>query len=309
MRISVITPVYNGANYIEETVLSVLKAAEGYDVEYLVVDDGSNDQTREILKRYSHKVKVIQQINAGESAAVNTGFTNAVGDFILVVSADDPLFTPRIFDGVESFFDTNPDVAVWYPNWNMIDQDGNKIKTVRVDEFALERLLGRFVCLPGPGAFIRRSEALKIGGRNVKWKYVGDYDFWLRIAQLGFFQNRDEVLAQWRFHNESTSISKRGPDMMSEQISVIEEFVTANNLTSRMIRMSRAHSHYYAAITAFQFNYMLGVKTLIRAFLIGRFLSNDFKFKTIVYLLFYPLSTKGSKSLKKLLLFNKGKIR
>jgi glycosyltransferase involved in cell wall biosynthesis len=308
MRISVITPVYNGANYIGETVLSVLKAADGYDVEYIVVDDGSTDETSSILQEFGSRIKLVTQNNGGESRAVNEGIRNATGDFILVVSADDPLFTPKIFDGVESFFDTNPDIVVWYPNWNMIDQDGNKIKTVWVDEFSLDRLLGRFVCLPGPGTFIRKAEALKIRGRNVKWKYVGDYDFWLRIAQLGSFQKRDEVLAQWRFHKESTSISKRGPEMMREQISVIEEFVTTHNLTSRMIRMSRAHSHYYASITAFQFNYMLGVKTLIRAFLIRGFLSNDFKFKTITYLLFYPLITKGSKSLKKLLFFNKGEI-
>jgi glycosyltransferase involved in cell wall biosynthesis len=308
MRISVITPVYNGANYIEETVLSVLKAAEGYNVEYLVIDDGSTDQTSEILKKYSHKIKVIQQINAGESAAVNTGFNNSAGDFILVVSADDPLFTSAIFDGVVEFFDNNPEVVVWYPNWNMIDQDGHIIKTVRVDEFSLERLLGRFICLPGPGTFIRKAEALKIGGRNVRWKYVGDYDFWLRIATLGSLSKRDGVLAQWRFHNESTSISKRGPEMMREQISVIEEFISTNKLTRRMIRMSRAHSHFQAAITAVRFNYMLGVKTLIKAFLIGRFLSYEFKFKTIAYHFFTPLSIKVSKSLEKLLLLNKRKI-
>jgi hypothetical protein len=187
----------------------------------------------------------------------------------------------------------------------MIDETGAALKVIQVQEYSDERLIGRYLCLPGPGTFIRKSSAVAINGRQEKWRFVGDYDFWLRISRLGTLQKRDGVLAQWRLHEESTSIAKRGIPMMEEQVLVIEEFISRNVLSKRMIRMSRAHAKYFASITAFQFNYMLGVKTLIKAFVIGKFLSHDFNFRTIAYLLFDPLRIRVSKSLKKLSIYNK----
>ena len=248
MRISVITPVYNGEKYIEETVISVLKASEVHEIEYLVINDGSTDQTSQILKKYSEKISIIHQPNSGESAAVNTGFHQALGDIVLVVSADDPLYTPAVFDGVVEFFDNNPEVVVWYPNWNMIDQDGNLIRSVEVDEFSDEKLIGRFICLPGPGALIRKSAALQIGGRRLKWKYVGDYDFWLRISRIGSLRKRDAVLAQWRFHDDSISNSSRDSQMYHEIVEVVDDFLAEFEIDKSLSRMARANSLYYASL-------------------------------------------------------------
>jgi glycosyltransferase involved in cell wall biosynthesis len=250
MRISVITPVYNGEKYIEETVLSVLKAIGDLDIEYLVVDDGSKDETAKILQAYSGKIKILKQANQGEASAVNTGIMNASGDFVLIVSADDPLFTANIFEGVSEFFDTNPNIVVWYPNWNMIDQEGGVIRSVNVDEYSEDSLIGRFKCLPGPGAFIRKSAALRIEGRRKKWKFVSDYDFWLRISRIGQLQKRDAILAQWRFHEDSTSVSQRGEEMFNERIAVIEEFVKEFSIPKPLARKARAHAYYFASLLA-----------------------------------------------------------
>ena len=289
-RISVITPVFNGANYIEEKVLSVLNASAGHEIEYIVVDDGSTDQTSQILEKYSNKVSVIHQTNSGESAAVNTGFRGATGDFVLVVSADDPLFTPAIFDGVVEFFDTNSEIVVWYPSWKMIDQDGNLIRTVEVDEYSDEKLIGRFICLPGPGAFIRKSVALQIGGRRVKWKYVGDYDFWLRISRFGKLKKRDAVLAQWRFHEESTSISQRGKKMFEERIAVIEEFLSEFGIPDPLARMARAHAHYFAALLSYYSKEIRGRRTLLKSFWIRRGIVEESQLRVVAYVALLPLS-------------------
>ena len=290
MRISVITPVYNGAKYIEETLVSVLKASETYDIEYLVIDDGSIDETSQILEKYSTKISVFHQTNAGESAAVNTGFNHASGDFVLVVSADDPLFTPAIFDGVVDFFDNNPEVVVWYPNWNMIDQDGNLIRTVEVDEYSDEKLIGRFICLPGPGAFIRKSAALQIGGRRVKWKYVGDYDFWLRISRVGNLKKRDAILAQWRFHDESTSISQRGKKMFEERITVIDEFVNEFSIANPLSRIAKAHAHYFASLLSYYSKEIPGRRALLKSILIRRGIVEEAQLRIFIYVLLMPLS-------------------
>jgi glycosyltransferase involved in cell wall biosynthesis len=290
MRLSVITPVYNGEKYINETVDSVISAIGASDVEYLVIDDGSTDGTSRILQSYGTKIKLIKQENQGESSAVNTGFNSAAGDFVLVVSADDPLLSGDIFDGVEEFFDSNPETVVWYPNWNMINHDGKLIRTVHVDEYSEEKLIGRFICLPGPGAFIRKSAAIQIGGRRKKWKYVGDYDFWLRISRVGQLSKRDAVLAQWRFHDQSASISQRGERMFNERISVIEEFVKEFAIPAPLARQARAHAYYFASLLSYHSDEIKGKRAIFKAFWIGKGRVEEAQMKVVAYVLLIPLS-------------------
>ena len=291
VRLSVITPVFNGEKYIKSTINSVLNAIGNSDIEYIVIDDGSTDRTSEILQLYSTKIKIITQENRGESSAVNTGFNSASGDFVLVVSADDPLLSEAIFVGVIEFFDNNPEVVVWYPNWNLIDHEGKLIRTVRVDEYSEDKLIGRFICMPGPGAFIRKSAALQIGGRDKKWKYVGDYDFWLRISRIGQLRKRPELLAQWRFHDESASIAKRGLEMYAERIDVIEQFIVQFKIEGDLARMARAHSLYYAARLAFFSSEINGRKTIIRALRTRRGWIEDSNIGAIIYLITAPVSS------------------
>jgi glycosyltransferase involved in cell wall biosynthesis len=290
MRISVITPVFNGEKYIKETIDSVLKAIGKSDIEYLVINDGSTDRTLEILKVYENKIGVITQDNQGESSAVNRGFHEALGDFLLVVSADDPLFTPAIFEGVIDFFENNPEIVVWYPNWQMIDHNGDFVREVIVEEYSDEKMIGRFMCLPGPGAFIRRSAALQIGGRREKWKFVGDYDFWLRISRIGYLKKRDALLAQWRFHDESTSIAQRGKKMFSERINVIDEFVNEFYISKQLGRKARAHAHYFASLLAYHSKDVSARSTLLKAFWIRRGWIEESQIKVILYILLMPLS-------------------
>jgi glycosyltransferase involved in cell wall biosynthesis len=291
MRLSVVTPVFNGEKYLNETIDSVLKAIGNQDIEYLVIDDGSTDKTPDILKNYGSKIKVISQANKGESAAVNAGFNSALGDFVLVVSADDPLISGSIFSQVPEFFDNNPEIVVWYPNWNMIDHAGKTIRTVFVKEYSEENLVGRYICLPGPGAFIRKSAALQIGGRREKWTYVGDFDFWLRISRVGQLRKRDAVLAQWRYHDDSTSIAHRGKKMYDERIAVMEEFISEYDISLPLARMARAHAYYSASLLSFYSTSVKSKRTLIKAFWIRRGWIEDSQLRVIGYLLLTPLSS------------------
>lgn len=261
--ITVITPVFNGAQFIRETVKSVLECKQSFPVEYVVVDDGSTDSTLEILQEFGDEIKVVSKSNGGESSAVNLGIENSIGDFLLIVSADDPLPSPRIFSGVEEFFLENPKVVAWYPNWSIIDSAGLKIRTIEVEEYSEESLIGRFRCLPGPGTIIRKKAALEIGGRDCRWTFVGDYDFWLRLSRVGLLKKRGELVAQWRFHSQSTSISLRGLDMARERISVIQEFVKNNPLEESLRKMALAHAYYFAARLSF-FDSKVDGKSLLR---------------------------------------------
>jgi glycosyltransferase involved in cell wall biosynthesis len=285
--ITVVTPVFNGANFIEETINSVLACKGVFDLEYIVVDDGSTDSTPEILLKFGSAIKVINKLNGGESSAVNVGIQNAKGEIILIVSADDPLPSCEIFNGAERYFLDNPEIVAWYPNWSIINSSGEVIRIVEVEEFSEDSFIGRFRCLPGPGTLIRRESALRIGGRNTKWTFVGDYDFWLRLSQIGIMKKRDQLLAQWRFHDQSTSISRRGSEMATERVSVITEFVEANQLDEKLRAKALAHAYYFAARLSF-FDSNIDGKSLLRK----AFAANNRKIddgKVIVYLFIWTL--------------------
>ena len=249
VELSVVIPVYNGEDFIGSTIESVLSHSNGFNVECVVVDDGSFDRTPEILESFNGRVRVHRQSNAGESAAVNKGLQLALGHYIVVISADDPVLTSKLFEGVVQYFEANPRVVGWYPDWNVIDENGLVLRQNLLPEYEFKDLFSRNKVLPGPGTWFRTEAALAIGGRKTKWKYVGDYDFWLRLSQYGFLVHRSGVLAQWRKHARSTSISERGPQMAFERIQVIEEFIEEfeERIDPKMKSLARAHASYLAA--------------------------------------------------------------
>ena len=99
-KLSVITAVYNGSKYIEETIESVLQNCAEIDFEYIVLNDGSTDNTLELLEKYKSKIRIINKENSGESDSISIGFREAAGDLLLVVSADDPLLSKKLFENV-----------------------------------------------------------------------------------------------------------------------------------------------------------------------------------------------------------------
>ena len=207
--LTVVTAVFNGADYIAETIDSVLKYGADLNFEYIVVDDGSTDDTLKILNSYGDALKILSHPNCGESASVTKAFNLASGRYLIVVSADDPLMTAELFRDVFDWFEKDENLVAVYPDWQMIDSSGLIIQTVTVPEYSDELLIGRCRTIPGPGVIFRRDAAISIGGMNPKWVFVGDYDFWLRLSRLGEIRHRPQVLAQWRHHPKSTSVSKR----------------------------------------------------------------------------------------------------
>jgi glycosyltransferase involved in cell wall biosynthesis len=288
--ITIITAVYNGEKYIGETIDSVLENAKGIDFEYLVINDGSTDRTQEIIEAYSSKITLVKKENTGESSSLTLGFKMARGEFLLVVSADDPLFTPRIFENVFEMFNHQKEVAAIYPDWRMIDGTGTTIKEVKVKDYSEELLIGRCQTLPGPGTIFRTDLARAIGGRRSKWKFVGDFDFWLRISREGELKHRPELLAQWRQHEDSTSISMRGKAMALERINVVEEFLDQNKIPKRISRMALGSAYYMAARLNFFDSKVPGKKYLMTAFWLRKGWVEESKIQVIAYILTTPLS-------------------
>jgi len=220
--VTIITPVYNGARYIAEVIESVL--AQGYQpLEYIVIDDGSTDDTRALLEPYKARgVTVLSHPNRGEAATVNRGAALAKGEILAIVNADDPVLPGLIAAAVE-LLTARPDLAVVYPDWLKIDSDGAVIEEVRTQDFDYRMMLRQHFCIPGPGAFIRRSALAGEELRDSSLKYSSDFDLWLRLGLRGGMARIPRVLATWRFHDQGASQAQRNPRMAAEKPLVIEK--------------------------------------------------------------------------------------
>jgi glycosyltransferase involved in cell wall biosynthesis len=299
--VTVVTAVYNGEDYIEETILSVLSAARNIEFEYIVVNDGSTDSTLRILKKFQGQIRIIDKANSGESESVTVAFGEALGEYLIVVSADDPLLSEKLFEKSFEDFSSDLNLVAIYPDWNIIGPQGEVIKTVRVPDYSDELLIGRCTTLPGPGTIFRKSAALEIGGRRKKWTFVGDYDFWLRLSRIGELRHRPEVLAQWRYHPGSTSVNKRGPKMAGERIAVVEEFLSEFSVNPKIARMALGSAYFMAARLVFFNSQVPGKRYLIQSFQKRKGWVEEARLHIILYILLIPISSSFYKLFSKYL--------
>jgi glycosyltransferase involved in cell wall biosynthesis len=180
--VSIIIPTYNRGWIIKEAVDSVL-TQDFNDFELIVVDDGSTDNTSEILNSYQQDIKVIQQNNQGVSAARNRGLATASGRFIAFLDSDD-LWLPQKLSRQVDFFNSNPDALIcqteeiWIRNNVRVNP---KKRHKKPSGMIFEPSLA--LCLVSPSSvMIRPSLFEKIGGFDETLPACEDYDLWLRIS-------------------------------------------------------------------------------------------------------------------------------
>ena len=217
-----------------------------------------------LIDKYIAKIQYIHQENSGQAAAINNAIQIASGVYTTIVNADDPLITGKLFQDAEKIMDCESQIVATYPDWNMIDSSGKTIEIIKVKDFDLTELVGKFNCLVGPGGVFRTEIAKKINGWDPSYKFVPDYDFWLRLSEHGSFVHVPEIQANWRTHESSISIASRSREMANERIRVMDKYLERNPRTSEKIkRMALAHSHYRAAVLSFFDSRIDGRKLLI----------------------------------------------
>lgn len=238
--VTVITPTYNRASLLEETILSVLK--QNYpNVEYIILDDGSTDNTQNIIEKFKKKIVWISHKNIGEVRTVNKGFSLAHGEIITVVNSDDPLL-PNAISEIVKFMENNPKAIVVYPDWLKIDKNGKEIENVITPNYSYEYMLKFHSNIAGPGTFFRRAILDKLKGRDTQFKYVSDYDFWLRAGLLGKFARIPKVLATSRSHPDQATNKNKGFSMAVEHLQVINKIFSFSNLS---LSVNNAKSEAY----------------------------------------------------------------
>ena len=245
--VTVVTPTYNAASYLAETIESVLAQTYAH-IEYIVLDDGSTDDTLTVLQQYDGRLHWETQPNMGEALTVNKGWDMARGEYVVIVNADDPV-QPGLVASCVAYLEQHPDVLVAYPDWNMIDSAGELLRHIQVFEYDYRDMVRWHHCLPGPGAVIRRTAFNLEGGRNPKYRFVGDFEYWLRLGIHGPFARIPETLASWRFHTGSATSAQKGERMAREHLWLMDDLFARSDLPAR-VREVRAEAYsaaYYIA--------------------------------------------------------------
>lgn len=210
-KISVIMPVYNAEKFIKETIESLLNQTFS-DFELIIIDDGSVDNSYEIIRCYLDKrIKYFKnEKNSGIVFSLNRALEIASAEYIARIDADDICFRDRLklqFD----FLEHNKNVGVCSGDICYIDADGVEGVTVKMpksnDECKIKFLFGNPVI--HPASMFRRALAIRVGGYTSGMEPAEDYDFWLKLQEVSEIQNIDEILLKYRTHSTNYSTIKR----------------------------------------------------------------------------------------------------
>jgi glycosyltransferase involved in cell wall biosynthesis len=207
MKVSVVTPSYNQARFIKRTLESVATQTD-VEVEHLVFDGGSIDDTVEVLKRFGRGVRWISEQDKGQTDAINKGIRASDGEIIGWLNSDD-IYYPGAIARVVAFFDTHPDVDVVYGMADHVDLSDHAFEPYPTEAWDVERLKNRcFICQPA--AFFRRRVVDQHGLLDENLRYCMDYEYWLRLAKAGVhFAYLEEKLAGSRMYAENKTLGSR----------------------------------------------------------------------------------------------------
>jgi glycosyltransferase involved in cell wall biosynthesis len=216
--VSIVIPAYNHALYLAEAIDSVL--GQGYpDVELLVLDDGSDDATVDVLERYTGRCFWDTHPNMGQAATLNKGWAKARGPLLGYLSADDALL-PGAVGTLVARLAADPGAVLAYPDYELIDRRSRPLRRVRAPDFDYREMVVRFACPPGPGALFRRSALEAAGPWDPRLRMAPDYDFWLRLGLHGHFARVPEVLARLRVHDGSLSFAADSEPASEEYVAI-----------------------------------------------------------------------------------------
>ena len=216
-KVSIVTPSYNQAQFLEQTILSILN--QNYpNLEHIIIDGGSTDGSVEIIKKYEKYLAYwVSEKDKGQADAVNKGFKIAKGEIIGWLNSDDLYFDTRVITRVVRCFAYQPSVDVLYGDLALIDKSGLILKIDVAPGFSRSRLL-RGCFIPQPAAFFRGHVTQK-HCLNKDLHYFMDHDFFLRLSREYKFYHLRSVLAVGRHYLERKTVDKK--EEMSEEHSEI----------------------------------------------------------------------------------------
>jgi glycosyltransferase involved in cell wall biosynthesis len=212
--VSIITPSYNQAGYLEETIRSVL--SQDYPrIEYIIIDGGSTDGSVEIIQRYASQIPPsgiahsltgwVSEPDQGQTDAINKGFARAQGDILAWLNSDDVYLPHAVAEAVD-YLQTHPDIGMVYGDANLISEEGNIIGKFPARQTDYSRLRQGYVHIPQQTAFFRARLWRQVGPLDPTFYFAMDYDLWVRLARQAPLQYLPRLWANFRLHGTGKSV-------------------------------------------------------------------------------------------------------
>lgn len=231
-RVSVIIPVFNQERFVKKAIESALNQSYP-NIEIIVIDDGSTDNTPNVLEHYSDLIHVTRQKNGGTSSAWNHALEICQTDYVIGLDSDDE-FMPHTVEKTVEYALKFPQRAVIYSDFHFIDSWGNITSKVEnpecgSSEEAVQRLITLHDKLGQPNNFLpfghvrlyRRSVLQNIGGYDTQYRYAEDYDLCLRLAEAGFlFKRIPNTLYRYRWHDSNKGVVTRSEQKKDVRLAV-----------------------------------------------------------------------------------------
>ena len=203
--VSIVTPSFNQATFLEETIQSVL-TQDYSNIEYIIIDGGSTDGSVEIIRKYETDLAYwISEPDRGQTDAINKGFAIARGDILAWLNSDDT-YLPNAVAQAVAFLQSNPETGMVYGDANLIDENGQVIGHFPARQTNYKKLLQGYVHIPQQTAFFRASLWQKVGPLDPTFYFAMDYDLWVRLAKVSKLQYVPKTWANFRLHGSGKSI-------------------------------------------------------------------------------------------------------
>jgi glycosyltransferase involved in cell wall biosynthesis len=222
-RITVVTPSYNQARFLEATLASVVQQAYP-DLEYIVMDGGSTDGSADIIRRYADKLAYwTSQRDGGQTDAVQKGFERGTGDILCWLNSDD-LFEPWTLREAAEFFVNHPGARAIYGDATWVDIDGRPIRPKKEHAFNEFIWLFDHNFIPQPSTFWRRDLYQEVGGLNPEFDLSMDADLWIRFAQVTHIYHVSRLWSRMRFYPEQKNQRLRAR-CLAEDLSIRRRYL------------------------------------------------------------------------------------
>ena len=207
MKISIVTPSLNQGQFIERTIVSVLNQKGAFDLEYIIVDGGSEYDCLGIIRKYEDRLRWVSEKDRGQSDAINKGFQIASGDILAWLNSDDT-YPSGALAAVVKTYKERP--FMWcFGNCRNIDENDREIrklitkyKIFESKRYSYKRLLSKDF-ISQPAVFFTRNVYQEVGPLDLTCHYSMDYDYWLRIGKKYSPLYIDKFLANFRWQSGS----------------------------------------------------------------------------------------------------------
>lgn len=241
--VSIITPSYNQARYLEQTICSVL----GQDhprIEYIVMDGASNDGSVEIIKEYADRLAYWESVeDNGQADAINKGFARTSGEIVAWLNSDD-YYLPGTISAAVKVFEENPDVVLVYGDMLAVDENGQTFNTLTYKQLTFEDLLC-FQIIGQPAVFMRRSALQQTSGLDPTFHYLLDHLLWIQIAKRGRVLHVNQTWSAARYHAEAKNVAK-ATEFGREAFRILETIAQDKDLATTLHKIDRrAHASAY----------------------------------------------------------------